>query len=422
MKSLLRSIALVMVFPLIILIALIIPKRRREMIWGPVPLMNNKYWSAAVKSLGYPSKTLMITFYPINQQSDFDLYFHDLVPKWGGFSRFLRFFSSYFAFLYIIRNAAVVHIPFSGSALGNTPLWRAEAFLFKWADIKTVVIPYGADAYIYSAVCDFSLRHGLLTNYPQAAKDEARIRAQVAYWTRHATIVIAGMMMEGIGRWDVLTKSPFVIDETLWQAKHSYSRADGKSSVVRVLHTPNHRGFKGTEFLIQAVEELQAEGLHVELVMLERVPNTRVREVMQEVDILADQFIATGYALGAIEGMASGLPVMANLEGEYLRVFRRYAFLNECPILSTTVETLKANLRVLVTDPTLREQLGRAGRAYVEKYHSFTCAQYMFGAIYDRIVHGKEVDLINLFHPLKSTYNRRLPLVQHPLVDSRLPS
>jgi glycosyltransferase involved in cell wall biosynthesis len=156
--------------------------------------------------------------------------------------------------------------------------------------------------------------------------------------------------------------------------------------------------------------------------MLEGVPNSEVRAAMQSVDILAEQFLATGYALSGIEGLASGLPVLANLEHEaYTRVFRRYGFLNECPILSTTPETLTDNLRLLIRNPKLREELGRAGRAYAEKYHSYAMAQYMFGAVYYRILEGKDVDLINLFHPLKSEYNRRTPRISHPLVENRLP-
>jgi hypothetical protein len=139
-------------------------------------------------------------------------------------------------------------------------------------------------------------------------------------------------------------------------------------------------------------------------------------------DILAEQFII-GYAFSGIEGMASGLAVMSNLSGEaYTRVFRRYAYLNECPILSTTPETIKDNLRALVTNPHLREQLGRAGRAYVEKYHSYATAHYFFGAIYDRLLHGKPVDLMNLYHPLKSAYNQTPAVVSHPLIENRLPA
>jgi glycosyltransferase involved in cell wall biosynthesis len=177
---------------------------------------------------------------------------------------------------------------------------------------------------------------------------------------------------------------------------------------------------KGTEYLINAVNELKNEGLQIELILLEKVKNDVVQKAMHQVDILADQFILTAYGLNAIEGMATGLPVMCNLEHEaYTRVFRRYAFLNECPILSTTPESLKSNLRLLITKPKLRRTLGEAGRKYVEKYHSYKTAQYLFGSIYDKILHGKNVDLINLFHPILSSYNKSLPYIKHPLVDNK---
>jgi glycosyltransferase involved in cell wall biosynthesis len=197
---------------------------------------------------------------------------------------------------------------------------------------------------------------------------------------------------------------------------------DGRSGLVKVLHAPNHRGFKGTEFIVDAVERLRAEGLQVELILVEKIPNEQVRKLMQEVDILADQCIMTGYAINSMEGMASGLPVLANHEQEfYMRVFRRYGFLDECPILSTSPENIDENIRILVTQPELRRTLGQAGRAFVEKYHSFATAQYLFGSIYSKILDGKEIDLMNLFHPLKSEYNKRSPRVIHPLINSKLP-
>jgi hypothetical protein len=100
-------------------------------------------------------------------------------------------------------------------------------------------------------------------------------------------------------------------------------------------------------------------------------------------------------------------------------LFRRYSFLDQCPIVSTTPETIKENIRALATNPALRKQLGRAGRAYVEAYHSYENARYMFGAIYEKVLDGKAVDLMNLYHPLKGGAN--LAKVDHPLVEGRLP-
>lgn len=402
--------------------------QRTTLYWGPVAIISNSYWSRAMNEGGLVSKTLMWDVAPINKRTDFDLYPEDIMPSWMVFKDRAEMFSAYgalshmLAFLHLIRHASVVHMPATGSMLGQLRLWNREAQLFRLAGVKTIMMPYGGDYYCYSRVQDPSVRHGLLANYPQLARKESDTQARLTYWQQEADAVLCGFMVDAMGRWDVTTFCFFHIDTALWQPKQKYSDADGRNAPVRILHTPNHRGFKGTEFLIKAVEELKHEGLQVELQLLEKVPNTEVRRLMQECDILAEQFIATAYAMSGMEGMASGLPVMANLHDEYYtRHCRRYSFLNECPILSTTPEILKENLRILITKPALREALGRAGREYVEKYHSFGAARYLFGKIYDRILHGKEVDLVNLYHPLLSDDACNRPKVSHPLVENRLP-
>jgi len=401
-------------------------KKRKQLVWGPVPILNNKYWSLAMQSVGYDSLTLMHGFYPpINKESDYDMYFEDCIPKWirpEFIRKMLLPYRKYFAFFYIVRNASVLHMPFTGGPLGDTPYWRKEAKLFRRAGIKTILLSYGSDAYMYSQVIDPSARNGLLISNPDAGRTEAVIRERVQYWTTHADIVLAGLMIDGMSRWDCPVSNKLCINTEQWSPKKKNSENDGHNGPVRVMHTPNHRGTKGTEFLLHAVEALTSEGLQIELVLLEKMSNDEVRSLMQEVDILAEQFILTGYGLSGVEGMASGLPVMSNLENEtHTRIFRRYSFLNECPILSTTPENIKKHLSLLITNPDLRKQLGRAGRKYVEKYHSYQTAQYLFGSIYQKILNGKDVDLMNLFHPLLSPYNNNKPYVSHPLVDNKLP-
>lgn len=403
-------------------IAYLVPARRTTLVWGPDPILSNRYWSLAMRDAGWDSVTLMHGVYAINARSDFDLYFNDLVPGWLRRLGLTGTLGPAAALIWVVRNARVMHMPFSGGVLGRTRWWRLEAGLLRRKGIRTIVIPYGGDAYLYSQVIDPSLRVALLMSYPAAARREGEIAERVAYWTRHADVMITGPMIDGLGRTDVVTVQAFCIDTRSWTPKSTYSGHDGRSGPVRVLHTPNHRGFKGTEFLLRAVDELQREGLLVELVLLEAVPNEQVRQTMQEVDILAEQFIASIYALSGIEGMASGLPVLVNLESEpHTRPFRRYSYLDECPALSTSPETLTENLRRLVTDPALREALGRAGRQYVEKYHSFATARYMFGEIYRQLLDGEAVDLMRLFDPLASPYVTATGRIDHPLVENRLP-
>jgi len=403
-------------------IAYLVPARRNTLVWGPIPILSNRYWSLAMREVGWDSVTLMEDVYVINARSDFDHYAEELVPSWLQRLGLGRILAVAAALVWVARNARVVHIPFSGGILGRTRWWRLEAGLLRRKGIRTVVMPYGGDAYLYSRVIDTSLRFALQMSYPAQARREREIAERVDYWTRRADLMITGTMIDGLGRTDVINVQPCCIDTQAWTAKPSYSSHDGRSGPVRVLHTPNHRGFKGTEFLLRSIEELQREGLLVELVLLERVPNEVVRETMQGVDILAEQFIASVYGLSGIEGMASGLPVLVNLGSEpHTRPFRRYSYLDECPALSTSPETITTNLRRLVTDPALRETLGRAGRRYVEKYHSFATAQYMFGGIYRRILEGEDIDLLRLFHPLGSSYVTATPRIEHPLIENRLP-
>lgn len=401
------------------LVIIIMKKKRIKLIWGPIPILSNKYWSEAMRQVGYQSLTYMNGLYVINQRADFDKY---LISNgfMGGF--LLRtHISHYIAFLHCIRYASVIHIPISGGFLGGTVLESVEAELLHLAGIKIVVLPYGGDFYRYSKVLDKCFTAALLESYHSKSRQEMEINRRVAYWTKNADCMICGFQLDGMGRWDVNVAQFVVIDTTTLQMKRVWSNSDGQNGSVKIIHTPNHRGFKGTEFLINAVEELKQEGLKIELILVEKKSNIEVLFLLQQADILAEQFVFTGYALSAIEGMATGLPVLSNLDNEdYTRVFRRYSYLNECPILSTTPETLKDNLRLLVTHPELREVLGKAGRKYVEKYHSYKAAQYLFGNVYDKILYGKDVDLMNLFHPLRSEYVKQNHIV-HPLVENKLP-
>jgi glycosyltransferase involved in cell wall biosynthesis len=374
-----------------------------------------------MRQAGWASLTLMSTYYPtINKRSDYDIYYEDLT----GIRRsraLLRFLGSYVAHLYVVRNAKVVHIPFSGGPLGSTAwLWRYEAWLYKLAGVRTVVVPYGADVYRYSRVSDPMVRNALLLSYPEAAKWEGEVERRVRYWTRHADVIVMGFTMDGMGRWDIPAGNMVCINTDAWEPPHErYEHRE--DSTVRVMHAPNHRGAKGTEFIINAVEKLKMEGLNLELVLAERISNNEIKQLMQEVDILADQLILPGYGLNAVEGMASGLPVIANLENQTAtEVFRRYSYLNECPIVSANPDTIIEVLRVLARNRLLRAELGMAGRAYVEKYHSYAAAQYLFGSIYRKFA-GEDIDLMNLYHPLKSLYCAGKDFIAHPLIKNRIP-
>lgn len=397
-----------------------------KLMWGHVPIINNKYWSNALGDIGYKSDTLMNGFFnTINEKKDFDYYIDDIIKQYYGHfpALLIQNFKPFFVFDYVLKNYNILHLTCQGISLQNSPYNEAAIRVIKKFGIKTIVMPYGSDFQQYSRITHISFRHSLLINYPEAAKQEEVVAKDVNFWIKHADIFLSGVQVDAIGRWDLLPFNNVVVDTKTWHSRTNYSQSDGINEEVTIMHSPNHRGVKGTEFIVKAVDELKKEGYLINLLLVEKVQNSEVRRLMQEkADILASQLIYGVYALSAMEGMSSGIPVLTNLSYEpYTRVFRRYSYLNECPILSTTPENIKENLKILVTNPQLREELGRAGRAYAEKYHSYETAQYMFGKIYDKIWYGKDVDLMNMFHPLMpDSYNNSKPLVKHPLVENGL--
>jgi glycosyltransferase involved in cell wall biosynthesis len=403
----LRRITGLIALPLLAVVASLPRRDRRSLVWGPVPLTNVKYWSAALRRAGWDSVTFVDEVYPMHRREDFDHYFEDLIPA-GTHPLLRKLIEPYVACAWLLRRASVSHITFLGGTLWSTPYWRAEAWLYRRAGIRSVILPFGGDVLMYSRVADPMIRNALMTSYPDLGRKDRETADRVEFWCREADVIVMGFTADGVPRWDVPVGNMICIDLDEWRPRPREAvRAPGP---VRVLHAPNHRGAKGTNYIVDAVAQLEAEGLEVELVLVENRPNAEIRSLMQEIDILADQLMLPGYGLAAIEGMASGLPVMANVEADpgQARLFRHRSFLSECPIVSTSPETVVERLRELVADAGLREEIGAASRVYVERYHSYEMAKYLFESIYSKVLDGKDVDLINLFDPKTSPYMRRV--------------
>src|SRR5262245_27940084 len=74
---------------------------RPRLVWGPVPIISIKYWSASLRARGYESRTCVTGHYPINERADFDVYYDELLPGGLAFDP-LR---GYIAFLWLLRHA-----------------------------------------------------------------------------------------------------------------------------------------------------------------------------------------------------------------------------------------------------------------------------------------------------------------------------
>jgi glycosyltransferase involved in cell wall biosynthesis len=132
---------------------------------------------------------------------------------------------------------------------------------------------------------------------------------------------------------------------------------------LRIVHAPNHPEFKGTRFLIEAVEELRREGHEIDLQLVQKVPNAQAVEIYRSADLIFDQCLVGFHGYFAIEAMAMGKPVLT-----YIRKREYLLHPEECPLQSASAGELTERLRELVRDRSRLHELGRAGRRYVEKH------------------------------------------------------
>lgn len=390
--------------------------------WGPEAIVNIKYISDALRGVGYDSTTVVRYDFPNFREVTFDLYYADVVRA----SRLPDFLArqavDYVVFLHLLKNADIVHIPFTGGPLGTTPLASVEPRLLRMAGIRAVMLPYGGDFWRYSWVTEALVRHAYLIDYPEPGRREDLVDQRVERWMRHADIVLCGTTVEGASRWDVMATDFIVVPPDRVRPRERWEQGNGETKPVTIVHAPNHRGVKGTEFILETVDSLKRKGHAIDFMLLENRPNHEVLEAMRRADICVDHCIGSGWGLFAVEAMGSGATVIANLEDERrIGVHRHFGWLNQSPLVSANIEQIEETIEYLIRNPTLREELGRMGVEYVRRFHSPETSRYLFGSIYRKLA-GARVDLMRLFHPATSEYMRRFEPLRPPLRRNRPPA
>jgi glycosyltransferase involved in cell wall biosynthesis len=141
------------------------------------------------------------------------------------------------------------------------------------------------------------------------------------------------------------------------------ARSDGG---LRVAHAPSNREVKGTDAVVAAVERLQADGLAIELDLIEGVDRRQAIERLRAADVVVDQLRLGWYGGVAVESMALAKPVLCHIDE---RTPEDNPFGAELPIVRATADTLGDRLRELAADADLRARIGSASREFAVRRH-----------------------------------------------------
>lgn len=153
-----------------------------------------------------------------------------------------------------------------------------------------------------------------------------------------------------------------------------------------IVHAPTRRIAKGTQHIIDAVEELKKEE-DFDFVLLENMPREEALRQVKKCDIFIDQLILGSHGLSSCEAMSMGKPVLCYI----MPAVYQNGLPLACPIVNVTIETLKSVLKKLINNPGLRRELGQKGREYVVQYHDADVIAHRFVEIYKEIQSNKNI-------------------------------
>ncbi|MFG3599767.1 glycosyl transferase family 1 [Micromonospora chersina] len=155
------------------------------------------------------------------------------------------------------------------------------------------------------------------------------------------------------------TWAPLIVDVDAWAC----DRPVLERARPVVLHAPSKRWTKGTDRLLPQLQELHDRRI-IELRLVEGLPHSEMRRLVQDSDIVVDQLVMGSYGTFSCEGMAAGKVVVAYVsEGPHRAVGV------QPPIANATPSTLVKTIESLLDDRRAAVALAAEGARYVRDHH-----------------------------------------------------
>lgn len=153
-------------------------------------------------------------------------------------------------------------------------------------------------------------------------------------------------------------------------------------NVIRIVHSPTNRKFKGTDLIIAVIEKIKQER-EIEFFLLENLERKEVLRIKSMSDISIDQvggtMGGTGYGKAGLETLAMGIPTITNMTEEYEKWLPENPF-----VVANNAEQLYKKLIALIDSKNLREEFGERGKYWLNKYHGYESVNARLKELYTK--------------------------------------
>jgi hypothetical protein len=138
---------------------------------------------------------------------------------------------------------------------------------------------------------------------------------------------------------------------------------------IKICHAPSNRKVKGTNYILNTINELKKNGYIFNFVLIEGLSNDDAKLYYETADVFIDQLFAGWYGGVAVEAMALGKPVLSYIREKDLEKIPT-EMINDLPIINVNINTLYSELVKIITMPRSKlKHLSLRSRTFVEKWH-----------------------------------------------------
>ncbi|WP_338062666.1 glycosyltransferase family 4 protein [Virgibacillus halotolerans] len=236
---------------------------------------------------------------------------------------------------------------------------KSDLAILKKAGKKMVVHHHGSDIRLLSVAKSFN------NPYVRVKPEwtEAKIYKNVATLSKYIDhAIVQDHELEGYisDQYKYTHVIPHTIDVNQFKAQYP----DGKNPSPLIVHAPTLRDLKGTEFILNAVNQLKRSGLSFQFKLIEGSTHDETMSLLSQSDIVIDQLRIGACGYISSEAMAFGKPVICYIRDDLVSKYSP-----ELPVVNANPSTITDVLKTLIQNPQKWNELGIRGRKYVEMHH-----------------------------------------------------
>lgn len=154
---------------------------------------------------------------------------------------------------------------------------------------------------------------------------------------------------------------------------------------IKIGHAPTNRIAKGTDAILAALHELQAE-YPIEIVLIENMSHDNALQLKSTCHLFIDQIGELGYGLNAVESLHMGIPTCVELLPDFEKFLQ-----DKCggtlPFYNIRRATLYEDIRAVLQHRSTWQHQSQQSIAWVSTYHSVGAVADRYMARIEDIIH-----------------------------------